>query len=214
MKAIRLFESQTLQLMQCGVTWSVVWSKRDHFRRAFKNYDIAQVAAFTTKDIEDLLEWPEKTIIRNRSKIKAVVTNAKIIAKMEDSSAKGTGPSFADLLWSFCPATDDERLKPPASVSGNHMRSEGVDAKSYAARDLSDGVHPTKTVCALSDELKKRGFGFMGPTTVLSFMQAIGVVNHHDRDCCVFERNEREVSDLLKWRAEGRSVEKWAYGKA
>jgi len=213
--AVRLFESQTLQLMQCGVTWTVVWSKREHFRRAFRDYDIAAVSAFTPQDIEELMEWPEKTIIRNRAKIRAVVANAKIIADMQASAAQGTGPSFAELLWSFCPASDAERLKPMASVSGNHMRTETVAAKSYASREVSDGVHPTKTVCALALELKKkRGFSFMGPTTVLSFMQAVGLVNHHSRECCAFQRNEFEAADLLRWRDAGKPVGQWVYVKA
>ena len=208
--AVRLFESQTLQLMQCGVSWSTVWSKRDFFRSAFKNYDIHQVAKFTAKDVEGLMEWPDKTIIRNRSKINAVVKNAKLIAAIENSAANGAGPSFAELLWNFCPQQNEERLKPIASVSGNHMRSEMVDKKTYATRLVSDGVHPTKTVCALSHELKNiRGFAFMGPTTVLSFMQAIGLMNHHGRDCIAFERNEREVADLLRWKDEGNAVGNW-----
>jgi len=167
----RLFESQTLQLMQCGVSWGTVWRKREHFRRAFKNYDVAKVAGIDAKGIDGMMAWPDGTIIRNRSKLRAVVQNAQLILSMRNAEASGSGVSFAQLLWSHCPANDKERLKTMQSVSGSHMRSEQVDSSSYETRDASDGVHPSKSVCALSRELKRCGFGFMGPTTVLSFMQ-------------------------------------------
>lgn len=140
----RLFESQTLQLMQCGVSWGTAWRQREHFRRAFKNYDVVQVASFNAQDIEDLMAWPDGTIIRNRSKLRAVVRNARLIVSMMRDSASGSGCSFAELLWSHCPANDKERLQ---------------------------ANYPSKSVYALSRELKRCGFGFMGPTTVLSFMQ-------------------------------------------
>jgi DNA-3-methyladenine glycosylase I len=167
----RLFESQTLQLMQCGVSWGTVWRKREHFRRAFKNYDVVKVAGFNAKEIDDLMAWPDGTIIRNRSKLRAVVQNAQLIVSMMRNAASGSGVSFAELLWSHCPVNDKERLKTIQSVSGSHMRSEQVDSSSYETREVQDGVHPSKSVCALSRELKRCGFGFMGPTTVLSFMQ-------------------------------------------
>jgi DNA-3-methyladenine glycosylase I len=167
----RLFESQTLQLMQCGVSWTTVWRKRENFRRAFKNYDVAKVAGFTEKHVDDLLALPPGTIIRNRSKIRAVVENARLILSFRMDAASCSCQSFADFLWGYCPTNEKERLKSIESVSGSHMRSARVDPSSYETRDASDGVHPSKTVCALSRELKRRGFGFMGPTTVLSFMQ-------------------------------------------
>lgn len=205
----RLFQSQTLQLMQCGVSWTTVWRKRHHFERAFKFYDVNEVARFSDEDINDLMMWPDGTIIRNRSKLRAVVQNARIICAMRAEADAGSGPSFADLLWNFCPANSRERLKTIDSVSGSHMRSDKVPSSSYETRDSSDGVHPSASVCALSKELKKRGFGFMAPTTVLSFMQAVGLMNHHSSSCCAFQRNEREVEALVAWRRGGRQVGLW-----
>jgi DNA-3-methyladenine glycosylase I len=137
----RLFRSQTLQLMQCGVSWTTVWRKRDHFERAFKSYDVDKVARFSDADISELMSWPDGTIIRNRAKLRAVVQNARIICAMRAEAASGiparyfgqristnaafvtgAGPSFAALLWSFCPANARERLKSIDSVSGRCCR--------------------------------------------------------------------------------------------
>ena len=181
----RLFESMVLQLMQCGVAWRVVFTKREHFRRAFENYDVAKVAAFDAEKVEALMDMPAGTIIRNRKKLNAVVNNAKLIVAMNEAAA----PTFADFLWGYCPTNKRERLK--AKNLGTHMRTN-FNARDYKGLVESDGVHPTKTVMALSGALKARGFQFMGPTTTLSFMQAVGLVNHHGKTCFAFARNEAE----------------------
>jgi DNA-3-methyladenine glycosylase I len=140
----RLFESQTLQLMQCGLSCRhTAWRQREHFRRAFKNYDVVKVAGFNKEDIEGLMAWPNGTIIRNRTKLRDVVRNARLIVSMARDSASGSGVSFAELLWNHCPADDKERF----------------------------ACYPSKSVYALARELKRIGFGFMGACTVLSFMQ-------------------------------------------
>ena len=147
----RLFESQTLQLMQCGLSCrDTAWRQREHFRRAFKNYDVVKVAGFNKEDIEDLMAWPDGTIIRNRSKLRAVVRNARLIVSMARDSASGSGVSFAELLWNHCPADDKERF----------------------------ACYPSKSVYALARELKRIGFGFMGACTVLSFMQVCNGVGN------------------------------------
>ena len=206
----RLFESQTLQLMQCGLTWKLVWSRREHLKKAFRYYKYTEVAKYTKDDVDKLMQWPDQTIIRHRGKLEAVVNNAKQIVKMESAAALGKGLSFADLLWSFCPRNDKERLKSAFSITGNHMRSKTVSTGSYASREVSDGVHPTMAVCRLSHELKvKYRFKFMGPTVVLSFMQAIGLMNHHSNDCFVFQRNEEEIAALRNHLSQGKSVQDW-----
>jgi DNA-3-methyladenine glycosylase I len=153
----RLFESQTLQLMQCGLSCrDTAWRQREHFRRAFKNYDVVKVASFNKEDIEDLMAWPDGTIIRNRAKLRAVVRNARLILSMARDSASGSDVSFAELLWIYCPADDKERF----------------------------ACYPSKSVYALSLELKRRGFAFMGACTVLSFMQVCHRVGESSQ--CVF----------------------------
>ncbi len=113
------------------------WRKRHHFERAFKSFNVSEVARFSEKDIDDLMAWPDGTIIRNRAKLRAVVQNARIICAMSAAAAAGatvsfhasrcfsrwrfgagTGPSFAELLWSYCPANSSERLKTIDSISG------------------------------------------------------------------------------------------------
>ena len=97
----RLFQSQTLQLMQCGVSWATVWRKRQHFERAFKSYNVDAVARFSDGDINDLMAWPDGTIIRNRSKLRAVVQNARVICGMRAEAASGASlaalPSLAPM---------------------------------------------------------------------------------------------------------------------
>ncbi len=162
------------------------------------------------KDVDRLKAWPDKTIIRNRAKLNAVIANARVIRDMEEEEEG----SFAEMLFTkFLPESDDERLKVMKSVSGSHMRSmDKVDPKTYITRKKGDGVHPTRTCVLLSNELMGRGMRFCRPTTVLSFMQAMGLVNHHDRSpgvCDAFRRNEAELADLRAWMAKGKRVSKW-----
>lgn len=176
----RLFESMTLQIFQCGLTWKCVFNKRDGFREAFQHFHIERVAKFDEKTIECLTS--DTSIIRNRAKIKATIENAKLILTMGKQA-------FSRLLWTHAPDNLNERHRVDISPSGNHMRTDFKD-KNYANRTRSDGAHPTKSCVELSKALKRKGFKFMGPTVTLSFMQAIGLMNHHTKDCFVFERNE------------------------
>lgn len=185
-----IFESMTLQIFQCGLTWKCVFQKRRAFRRAFRDYDLRRIAGFDEKDVEALCA--DSSIIRNRSKIRAIVNNARVVLSMDEDGGRG---AFVRFLWDFLPADRLERLRVDPSPSGTHMRSDFKDS-GYASRTRSDGVHPTKTCVALSKALKKKGFKFMGNTVTLSFMQAIGLMNHHERDCFVFQRNEALLSSL------------------
>jgi DNA-3-methyladenine glycosylase I len=181
-----IFESMVLQIFQCGLTWKCVFNKRDGFRKAFGNFSIDRVAKFDEKKVEQLAK--NSKIIRNRAKIKAAIENAKLILKMGKKK-------FLHFLWDFVPSEENERYLVDASPSGNHMRTDFKD-KNYAKRTRSDGCHPTKTCVLLSKALKREGFKFMGPTVTLSFMQAVGMMNHHTRDCFVFKRLECEFEKL------------------
>ena len=176
----RVFESMTLQIFQCGLTWKCVFRKRSGFQQAFAKFDIEKVARLDDHAFERLTQ--NEQIIRNKSKIKATISNAKCILAMGKHE-------FIKFLWQFSPLNINERLRVDSAPSGNHMRSDFKD-KNYATRTRSDGVHPTETCVKLSKAMKKRGFKFMGPTVALSFMQAIGLMNHHSTDCHVFKRNE------------------------
>jgi DNA-3-methyladenine glycosylase I len=146
-----LFEMLTLEGAQAGLSWSTILRKRDGYRKAFADFDAAEVARFTSNDIERLLADPG--IVRNRLKVESAVNNAQRIAEL--------GGSLSDYLWSF------------------------VDGAPKVNRFRTLGEIPAETPesKAMSKDLKKRGFRFVGPTVCYAFMQACGLVNDHTVDC-------------------------------
>jgi DNA-3-methyladenine glycosylase I len=148
-----LFERLTLEAFQSGLSWLTILRKRENFRRAFDGFEIERVAKYGDAEIERLLG--DAGIIRNRRKIEAAITNAK--ATLELGAG---GESLDELIWSFAP--DEERPAPETF--------DDVEA-------TTDGS------TALAKELKRRGFVFVGPTTVYATMQATGVVNDHLAGC-------------------------------
>jgi len=151
---LRQFEFLILEGFQAGLSWRTVLEKRDNFRRAFAGFDPEAMANFDQADVERLLADPG--IIRNRLKINAAVTNARAYL----SILEGLG-SFSDYMWSF---VDGEPII-------NH----------WASQDQVPAVTPVAE--ALSRDLKKRGFKFVGPTVVYAHMQATGLVNDHVTSC-------------------------------
>jgi DNA-3-methyladenine glycosylase I len=148
-----LFERLTLEAFQSGLSWLTILRKRENFRRAFDLFDIEKVAAYKAKDVKRLLG--DAGIVRNRKKIEAAITNAKAARAMH-----AQGETLDKLIWSF--AADEER---PAPDTLEALESTTAESK------------------ALAKELKKRGFVFVGPTTVYATMEAIGVVNDHLAGC-------------------------------
>jgi DNA-3-methyladenine glycosylase I len=148
-----LFERITLEAFQSGLSWLTILRKRENFRRAFDGFDIERVAGYGEAEIERLLG--DAGIVRNRRKIEAAITNAKAAREMHADVQ-----TLDELVWSFAP---DEQ--PPAP------------------RALGDLEPTTAQSKALAKELKKRGFVFVGPTTVYATMEAIGVVNDHLAGC-------------------------------
>ena len=116
---------------------------------------------------------PSDKIIRSRAKVTAIIHNAKLAQALEAEHPSG----FVGFVWDLRPRSDRERLVHPSKQRSNHMR-DVVD--SGEDRLDADGVHPTAAVAAATKALRARGFKFMGETTVLSFMQAAGLVNHHN----------------------------------
>lgn len=152
----RLFEKICLEGFQSGLSWLTILRKRDNFRRAFADFDYAKVARFGPKHVDRLLQ--DAGIVRHRGKIEATLNNAKRACEMAD----GFG-SVAAYVWRFEPD--------PASRPG-----ELTEAKLRTMATTPESV-------ALSKDLKKRGWRFVGPTTVYAFMQAMGLVNDHTHDC-------------------------------
>jgi DNA-3-methyladenine glycosylase I len=155
-----LYERMVLEGFQSGLSWLTILRKREHFRAAFANFDIEAVAKFGDRDVNRLLG--DAGIVRHRGKIEAAIANAKAAAGMH-----ANGESLSELVWSFTP---DGRRRAPRSPE-----------------DLP-AITPEST--ALSKELKKRGFRFVGPTNAYATMQACGVVNDHLAGCWVREEVE------------------------
>jgi len=149
-----LFELLTLEGAQAGLSWSTILRKREAYKEAFANFDVARVARFTPARVEKLLANPG--IVRNRLKIESTITNARAFLRV----AKEEG-SFDRYLWRF---VDGKPID-------NHRRRHG---EIPARTPVSD---------ALSADLQKRGFRFVGSTICYAFMQAVGMVNDHTVDC-------------------------------
>jgi DNA-3-methyladenine glycosylase I len=152
-----LYELLTLEGAQAGLSWSTILRKRDGYRKAFAAFDPAVVARFGPKDVERLLADPG--IVRNRLKVESTVANAARVLEVQDEHG-----SFDAYLWSF---VDGEPV-----VGG--------------WRSLSELPAETPQSKALSKDLKKRGFRFVGPTIVYAFMQSVGMVDDHTVDCFRF----------------------------
>ena len=148
---VGVFECLVLEGFQAGLSWRTVLAKRDAFRTAFRGFVPDRVAAFDNVDIERILAEPG--IIRNRRKIEAAITNARATVALR-SDADPNGPShLGDLVWSYRPQHD------PRPRSQEEVPTQLPESQ------------------ALATDLKSRGFRFVGPTTVLALMAAIGIVN-------------------------------------
>jgi DNA-3-methyladenine glycosylase I len=157
-----LYERMTLEAFQSGLSWLTILRKREAFREAFAGFDAEAVARFGDADVARLMA--DARIVRNRLKIEAAIANARALADLHDA-----GATLAGLVWSARPDTE-----PPAPTT-------------------MDDIPPfTDASKALAKELKRRGFRFLGPTTVYAGMQACGVVNDHLATCVVREACERE----------------------
>jgi DNA-3-methyladenine glycosylase I len=149
-----LFERITLEGFQSGLSWLTILRKRENFRRAFDGFDVEKVAGYGKREIERLLS--DAGIVRNRKKIEAAITNAKAARELH-----AAGETLDDLIWSYAPDPDSR----PAPETLADLESITPESK------------------ALAKELKRRGFVFVGPTTVYATMEAAGVVNDHLAGC-------------------------------
>jgi DNA-3-methyladenine glycosylase I len=160
----RLFEKICLEGFQSGLSWRTILGKREAFRAGFAGFDIERVARFTARDVTRLLK--DAGIVRHRGKIESTINNAK--------RARETAEEFGSLaayFWQFEPK--------PAS------RPRKLTREVLAAMTTS------AEAVALSKDLKKRGWTFVGPTTVYAFMQAMGLVNDHIHECSVRKTTAR-----------------------
>lgn len=149
-----LFEFLVLEGAQAGLSWSTILKKRDNYRRAFEDFDPARVAAFDAARVEQLLQDPG--IVRNRLKVQSAVTNAGAVLAVQEQFG-----SLDAYLWGF--------------VGGRPLQGK--------RQALSDIPAQSPEAVAMSKDLIRRGFKFVGPTICYAFMQAVGMVNDHTIDC-------------------------------
>jgi DNA-3-methyladenine glycosylase I len=150
----QLFERMTLEGAQAGLSWALILAKRDGYRRAFAGFDTASVARFDDEDVDRLLA--DTGIVRNRAKIESTLSNARVIESLHEA-----GDTLSETLWSF--------------VDGATVHNAwGELAELPATTDVSS---------AMSKQLRRLGFRFVGPTTCYSTMQAAGLVNDHVVTC-------------------------------
>ena len=159
----RLFEKICLEGFQAGLSWLTILRKREAFRRVFARFDFEKVACFGPKDVELLLADPG--IVRHRGKIEATINNARQACRLVDEVG-----SLAAFLW---------RYEPDPATRPKRITREALRAMTTSPESR-----------ALSRDLKKRGWRFVGPTTMYAFSQAMGLVNDHEEGCMVRARVE------------------------
>jgi DNA-3-methyladenine glycosylase I len=161
---VRLFEKLSLEGFQAGLSWLTILRKRDAFRRAFAGFDFTRVARFGGREVERLLD--DASIVRHRGKIESTINNARRAVELVEAEG-----SLAAFVWRFEP---DDADRPPVMTHEALFELGQTDASR-----------------ALAKELKRRGWTFVGPTTVYAFMQAMGLVNDHLEGCAARPRVEK-----------------------
>lgn len=160
----RLFRKLILDMNQAGLSWQMILNKMENFDQAYDQFDIEKVALYDEEKVASLMQ--DAGIIRNRRKIEAAIINAQKVLEMQ-----AEGLSFSDYLWGF-------------------VDHQVVDNKISAVSEI-----PAKT--ELSDtivkDLKKRGFKFVGSTTIYAFLQAVGIVNDHETACFRYQELSKKV---------------------
>jgi len=150
----RLFEKICLEGFQAGLSWLTILNKREAFRRGFANFEAEELARFGERDVARLLA--DAGIVRHRGKIESTINNAKRVLELRAEFG-----SLAAYAWGYEPSPD---TRPPRLLPGT-------------------ALGPSPEAVRMSKDLKKRGWTFVGPTTVYAFMQAMGLVNDHYESC-------------------------------
>lgn len=150
----RLFEFLLLEGAQAGLSWITILKKRENYRRAFEQFDPEKIARYDARRIQRLLK--DEGLVRNRLKIESAVRNARAFLAVQDEFG-----SFDKYVWQF--------------VGGKPLRNRWTSMKEVPARTLESD--------ALSKDLARRGFNFVGTTICYAFMQAVGMVNDHIKGC-------------------------------
>ncbi|MBL7015822.1 MAG: DNA-3-methyladenine glycosylase I [Nitrosopumilus sp.] len=155
----KLFEFLILEGAQAGLSWTTILNRREGYRKAFSDFDAKKVSKFTQKRVDKLLQ--DESIIRNKLKINSAINNAKLFLKVQEEFG-----SFDKYIWGFV------NYKPIKNRFKKHSELPAIT-------DISE---------KLSNDLKKRGFNFVGPTICYALMQAIGMVNDHTSECFLYRK--------------------------
>ena len=151
-----LFEKICLEGFQAGLSWLTILRKRDNFRKAFSGFEVRKVSRFDKRKVERLLQ--DAGIVRHRGKIESTINNAKRAIELQKEY-----DSLSEYFWGF---------EPPKKERPNKLTHAALSK-----------LGKTRTSIALSKDLKKRGWSFVGPTTAYAFMQSMGIVNDHIEGC-------------------------------
>ena len=152
----KLFEFLVLESAQAGLSWETILKKREGYKKLFANFNPQKVAVFTKRDVTRLLNLTTSEIIRNRSKIEAAINNAKKFLEVQKEF-----DTFSKYQWGF--------------VGGKQIINK--------VRRIQDYKVSTSQSDMMAKDMKKRGFKFLGSTTLYAHMQAVGMVNDHAVDC-------------------------------
>ncbi len=153
------FESLSLEVLQCGLNWSLILKKREIFRQCFDDFDIDKVATYSDTDVQRILETPE--MIRSERKIRAIINNAKCIQKIQAQYG-----SFSSYLWAY---SNGKTLLYESHAHGNMPTRNALSEK-------------------ISNDLKKHGFKYTGAVTLYSHLQACGIINDHTKNCPCYQK--------------------------
>lgn len=167
----RLFEKICLEGFQSGLSWLTIFRKRDNFRSAFENFDFHKICKYDDQDIERLMK--DAGIVRHRGKIASTINNANRVLEVIEEYT-----SFAAYIWQF-----EQPIK---------TRPKKCDFKTLSQMTMSDES------IALSKDLKKRGWSFVGPTTCYALMQSMGMVNDHIEGCVCREKIEAARATFIR----------------
>lgn len=154
----KLFEMLTLEGAQAGLSWITILKRREHYREAFDYFDVKKVSMYEDAKIAELEQ--NEGVIRNKRKIRSVITNARAFIKVQEEFG-----SFDHYIWKFVGGTP---------ILNKWLSGEDVPAITTESEKMSK-------------DLKKRGFTFVGPTICYAFMQATGMVNDHTKDCYLYK---------------------------
>ena len=172
------FEFLMMEVMQCGLNWTMMMKKREIFRSCFDNFEFDKIAKYTEKDIERILEVPG--MIKSRRKIEAIINNAKCFQKIRQEFG-----SFDAYLWAY---SDGKTI----------LYNKHEDGYIPVSNGLSDEI---------SKDLKKRGFKYLGTVTVYSHLQACGMINDHGSECPCYKRINTSHPTVKKRRYKEKQIQ-------